>query len=343
MIKGITHIVLLGLVILAMTGPVGAENRFEGAAGPGGSISRGYAGGPDGIPSALPLKEVDAWKKNLTADEKKLPADILFLTSAPDKVPKGVDVQKVKQGMGKQNQLKKKGGSELVHVYIQVEPGYSTSILDPVVTEVVARDEDHHRIAAWVDLSKCRGISHMKGVQVINLVTPPISSTGSVTSEGDAILRSDLVRAAGGPTGAGIKVGVISDGINSLADAVATGDLPADIQVLSDDYEGDEGTALSEIIHDIAPGKSGLMLGLGEAADEIEAALQDLADAGCDMVTIGQYLSPSLAHVPVRRYVPRDEFARWRAAGMRLGLRSVASGPLVRSSYKAPFFFQELS
>lgn len=95
-----------------------------------------------------------------------------------------------------------------------------------------------------------------------------------------------------------------------------------------------------------APGiivKSGLMLGLGEAADEIEAVLQDLADAGCDMVTIGQYLSPSLAHVPVRRYVPRDEFARWQEAGMRLGLRSVASGPLVRSSYKAPFFFQELS
>ncbi len=89
--------------------------------------------------------------------------------------------------------------------------------------------------------------------------------------------------------------------------------------------------------------KSGFMLGLGEKAEEIEALLQDLAAAGCDMVTIGQYLAPSPAHVPVNRYVPREEFTHWREKGLRLGLRSVASGPLVRSSYKAPFFFQELS
>ncbi|OPY16105.1 MAG: Lipoyl synthase [Syntrophus sp. PtaB.Bin075] len=88
--------------------------------------------------------------------------------------------------------------------------------------------------------------------------------------------------------------------------------------------------------------KSGFMLGLGETAAEIEAVLQDLVAAGCDMVTIGQYLSPSLAHFPVIRYVTRHEFAYWREAGLRLGLRSVASGPLVRSSYKAPFYFGEL-
>jgi len=89
--------------------------------------------------------------------------------------------------------------------------------------------------------------------------------------------------------------------------------------------------------------KSGIMLGLGENAEEIEAVLQDLAAAGCDMATLGQYLSPSIAHTPVHRYVTRHEFASWRETGLRLGLQSVASGPLVRSSYKAPLFFREVT
>ncbi|MFA4916543.1 MAG: lipoyl synthase [Syntrophales bacterium] len=89
--------------------------------------------------------------------------------------------------------------------------------------------------------------------------------------------------------------------------------------------------------------KSGFMLGLGETADEIEAVLRDLAAAGCDMVTIGQYLAPSLVHTAVQRYVPRDEFDHWHEVGLRVGFRSVASGPLVRSSYKAPLYFGELS
>jgi lipoic acid synthetase len=89
--------------------------------------------------------------------------------------------------------------------------------------------------------------------------------------------------------------------------------------------------------------KSGLMLGLGETPDEIESLLRDLVATGCDMVTIGQYLAPSLAHMPVERYVSRNEFDHWRELALGLGFRSVASGPLVRSSYKAPLFFGELT
>lgn len=88
--------------------------------------------------------------------------------------------------------------------------------------------------------------------------------------------------------------------------------------------------------------KSGLMLGLGETGEEIESVLSDLVTAGCDMVTIGQYLAPSLAHAPVQRYLLHDEFDHWRKRALALGFKSVASGPLVRSSYKAPLFFGEL-
>jgi len=88
--------------------------------------------------------------------------------------------------------------------------------------------------------------------------------------------------------------------------------------------------------------KSGLMLGLGEESPEIEAVLRDLRQVACDMLTIGQYLSPSLHHVPVARYVNPDEFASWQRQALDLGFKSVAAGPLVRSSYKAPVFFGEI-
>lgn len=81
--------------------------------------------------------------------------------------------------------------------------------------------------------------------------------------------------------------------------------------------------------------KSGLMVGLGEEHDEIVATLADLRAVGCDIVTIGQYLSPSREHLPVERYYHPDEFARLKEEGERLGLRHVEAAPLVRSSYHA--------
>jgi lipoic acid synthetase len=88
--------------------------------------------------------------------------------------------------------------------------------------------------------------------------------------------------------------------------------------------------------------KSGLMLGLGEESPEVEEVLQDLRQVACDMLTLGQYLSPSLHHVPVARYLNPEEFDGWRQRALALGFASVAAGALVRSSYKAPIFFQEV-
>lgn len=79
--------------------------------------------------------------------------------------------------------------------------------------------------------------------------------------------------------------------------------------------------------------KSGIMLGLGEKQDEVIQALKDLQAAGCDVVTIGQYLQPTKKHLLVHRFVHPDEFAEYREIGYQLGLDYVESGPLVRSSY----------
>jgi len=81
--------------------------------------------------------------------------------------------------------------------------------------------------------------------------------------------------------------------------------------------------------------KSSIMLGLGESEPELEAALGDLRGADVDLLTLGQYLRPTPAHRPVHRYVPPDEFARWQSRALSLGFLGAASGPLVRSSYRA--------
>ena len=81
--------------------------------------------------------------------------------------------------------------------------------------------------------------------------------------------------------------------------------------------------------------KSGLMLGLGETRDELLDTLADLRQAGCDLLTLGQYLQPSPEHLPVERYVPPAEFDDLGQLARRLGFPQVASGPFVRSSYHA--------
>ncbi len=81
--------------------------------------------------------------------------------------------------------------------------------------------------------------------------------------------------------------------------------------------------------------KSSLMLGLGETAEDIQRAMNDLREQRVDILTLGQYLRPTLNHLPVERWVHPDEFAAYRDLGLGLGFIEVASGPLVRSSYRA--------
>ena len=81
--------------------------------------------------------------------------------------------------------------------------------------------------------------------------------------------------------------------------------------------------------------KTGLMLGLGETPGEVREVLRDARAVGVDIVTLGQYLSPSREHLPVARYVPPDELAALRAEALEMGFPHVEAGPLVRSSYHA--------
>jgi lipoic acid synthetase len=83
------------------------------------------------------------------------------------------------------------------------------------------------------------------------------------------------------------------------------------------------------------PTKTGLMVGLGEEHDELVATFKDLREAGCEILTIGQYLRPTAAHAPMTRYYHPDEFTELKRIALELGFVHVESGPLVRSSYHA--------
>ena len=83
------------------------------------------------------------------------------------------------------------------------------------------------------------------------------------------------------------------------------------------------------------PTKSGLMLGLGERPEEVAKTLEDLLEADCSMLTLGQYLQPSREHLEVEEFVHPDDFKKWEKQALAMGFRQVASGPMVRSSYHA--------
>lgn len=81
--------------------------------------------------------------------------------------------------------------------------------------------------------------------------------------------------------------------------------------------------------------KTGIMVGLGETAEQVSELMQDVLNAGCDILTLGQYLQPTKDHLPVVRYITPEEFKTYQDTGLSLGFRAVFSGPLVRSSFHA--------
>lgn len=90
------------------------------------------------------------------------------------------------------------------------------------------------------------------------------------------------------------------------------------------------------------PTKSGVMLGLGETVDELRQTMRDLLAHNCDILTLGQYLQPSISHLPVQRFVPPEEFESLREEAKKLGFKGVASSPTVRSSFEAGILYDEV-
>jgi len=138
-------------------------------------------------------------------------------------------------------------------------------------------------VEGWAALENVAGLAALDFVTTVRPVAPPMTNTGSVTSQGDAIHRADLARQTYGVTGAGVKVGVISDSVDGLGTAVASADLPADVQVLQAGTGAGEGTAMLEIVHDLAPGSPLSFYGPSSSGDMV-AGITQLAANGASII-----------------------------------------------------------
>jgi subtilisin family serine protease len=173
---------------------------------------------------------------------------------------------------------------DLVGVYVRTTPGTGASAFRSIIHRVLGEDAAACLIAAWVAPNRLLDLANLSSVKEIRPIYRPRIRTGSVSTVGDTMLHAAQLRAATGLSGEGVKVGVISDGVDSWETARASGDLPATIQVLRNQIGGDEGTAMLEIIHDIAPNASLAFHDCGLSVLEFNEAIDALAEAGCTVI-----------------------------------------------------------
>jgi hypothetical protein len=242
---------------------------------------------------AKSILQIEHVKSNLTDAQKKLSTDLLQLVNNSF-LPPGQNRETLEMQMKNLGQFRPASSvslgsdgrvaGDLVYVYVYLKPPARTQTIEPHVWEVTDRDEENHLAVAWVEVKDLEELASLESVRTIRTVMPPVVRTGSVTTEGDAIHRTYDVRATYSQNGSGVKVGIISDGVDNRASAQSSGDLPAGLIVLSNAVGGDEGTAMLEIIHDMVPDADLYFHDRGANTVAFNAAIDALVAAGCDVI-----------------------------------------------------------
>jgi hypothetical protein len=143
------------------------------------------------------------------------------------------------------------------------------------------------QVTGWLGVDKIDDLMGLASVRSAAWNVSPITNVGRVTSQADVGLRANIARATYGVNGAGVRIGVISDSYNSLGGAsagVRSGDLPANVVVLSDAIGTDEGRGMIELIHDLAPGAEVYFHSVGNTPSDMASAMERLAAAGCNII-----------------------------------------------------------
>jgi hypothetical protein len=246
------------------------------------------------IESSFEMQRLYDLKSSLTTAQKKLSTDLIKLTDQRF-LSSDTDLQSQLNSMMKLNQIKlfergidlrEQVSEGIVYVYIFLYEGFDTNTLDELVGVITDRDEKNSIVVAWVKIKELESLAELDVVRTIRTVYPPVTSIGSVTTEGDAVHRTSLVRSTYGEDGTGVNVGIISDGVTTRSTAQASGDLPPDgggLTVLSAG-SGDEGTAMLEIVHDMVPGANLFFHDAGANTTAFNTAISNLVSAGCNII-----------------------------------------------------------
>jgi hypothetical protein len=242
---------------------------------------------------AKSILQIEKLKSNLTDAQKKLSTDLLQLVNS-DFLPQWQNRETLEIQMESLGQFRPASSvspkaegrvaGDVVYVYVYLKPPAGTQTIEPYVWEITDRDEENHLAVAWVEVKHLESLASLEAVRTIRTVIPPLVMTGSVTTEGDTIHRTSDVRAIYSQRGAGVKVGIISDGVDNWESARDSGDLPADVTVLSNTIGGDEGTAMLEIVYDMVPEADLYFHDWGANVVAFNGAIDDLIDAECDVV-----------------------------------------------------------
>jgi subtilisin family serine protease len=240
--------------------------------------------------------------ESLSFEQKKLSTDLLYLTDQKYMLQEERS-ENLRERMLELGQLIEVSGSEpmteanagkthsknysetvkKVHVDIYLEPFSKSSALDNFC-EVTGRDEENNIVEAWARVDSLEALASLPEVKNVQTIVPPLVRQEHSATERDPSYNSSRVRELYGVNGTGIKIGVISDGVDNLAEAQASEALPSDVHVLSNRIQGREGTAMLEIIHDLAPGAELYFHDCGNTRLEFNTALDALVSQGCTIV-----------------------------------------------------------
>ena len=219
----------------------------------------------------------------------KISSDLLELISGDRQIQRSGSLEEIgqfKPAKSITNNARKISES-LVYVYISVNNSSMINEIESLVNEITNYDKENKLVIAWIKVENLEKLASMEDVGSIRSVVPPVVNSGGTLTEGDLIHRTKDVRTLYGNSGAGIKVGIISNGVRARATAQASGDLPADgagLTVLSDAVGGEEGTAMLEIVHDIVPDAELFFHDCGRNWLAFNTAIDALITAGCNVI-----------------------------------------------------------
>ncbi len=265
--KGMIHLLLLAIIFLVLHPPI-FGNTSDAEAGTGlllDSMTRETGKpGKEALPEGM--KKLNGILHAMLQDERQ-EQDRFMLQQTParsrlEQLPPGT-----------------------AYVYVHLHEGAATKVVDSFAWNVDNRNEAAGIAVAWIYLDRLEHLAAREEVRAVRAVLPPVTRAGSVTSEGGTLHRADLARSTFGFDGTGIKVGVISSGVEHWVEAYNSGDLPdLTSTILSDTIDGDEGTAMLEIIHDLAPGAELYFHDHGSNILAFNNAVDALVAQGCQII-----------------------------------------------------------
>ncbi|MGH7496050.1 MAG: SBBP repeat-containing protein [bacterium] len=257
------------------------------------AISSSYSQDID-VPAAAKAIQNKATKSALPPHEKKLQGDL-------HEALKRMKSAGITRANARQQNVKARFSTPLLEVDDQGRflVNVRTSDITPALRadlkrlgfELIASTDNlkvtpnHQMITGWIHFDRLLDIARLSSIFHVRPADKPVVLTGGVTSAGDGVLRADQARGNFGVDGSGQIVGIISDGVSHLSASQASNDLPGTVNVINNRFGGDEGTAMLEIVHDLAPGAGLAFADFGMSQVDFANNINLLRQAGCTVIS----------------------------------------------------------